>query len=164
MKTYSFEVPIAWGQAHTMFNDPRVLDAVHGRGLWDFDAWRLVKDTNDDADRYIRQGVVKGVTIPSFARFLNKGKKHIRCRVVQEYVSEDGLIQIRSSMHPMILRSDIATNKSVIRVQPAGQNTCLVECTSINSTSLPHPLATAAIETMDDMTDESMDFLHDALR
>jgi len=166
MKRYSFQVPIDFGQAHTMFNDPRVLDAVHGRGLWDFDAWS--HDEKQSAvygeKTYVRQGRVRGVTLPVFARFLNKGKKHIKCRIWQEYTSDKDCIRIASVMKPMVLRPDLATNRSVIKVRPLEPGITVIECESINSTSLPHPFSHAAIDCMDDMTDESMEFLYDALR
>lgn len=165
MKRYSFEVPIDFAQAHLMFNDPRVLDAVHGRGLWDFDAWKLSEDQSVyGQETFVRQGRVRGVEIPVFVRFLNKGKRHIKCRISQEYTSDPRCIRISSTMQPLVLRSDLAMNRSVIRVHALETGKSLIECESTNSTSLPHPLAQAAIDCMDDMTSESMDFLYDALR
>lgn len=157
MKTETFDADILFDDAHRVFSDPRVLDAVHGRGLWRFDAWVEMNDGS-----YTRQGEIKGVEVPIFARALNNGKKHVICHVSQRYVLEKDTIHIMSHMHPKVLGVDMAHNSSRVAIYRHG-NSCIVQVSYTNSTSLPHPLSSMAVDVMDDMSRETIDFLRDAL-
>lgn len=158
MKSHTFDANVPFDRAHRVFSDRHILDAVHGRGLWKFNEWVAMDDGS-----YTRQGDIKGVEVPMFARALNNGKKHVICRVTQRYVPGDDVITVESRMHPKILGRDMAHNTSRITIYPNGADTCVLQISYTNTTSLPHPLSSMAIEVMNDMSDETIEFLRDAI-
>jgi hypothetical protein len=158
MHTYSFEVPISFSKVHTVFSNKDVLDSVHGRGLWRFSNWE-----EDEDGSYTRNGIVDGVEVPTFVRFLNKGKKYIRCIVRQRYVPGHDFIRLESTTVPNILGDSFVKNTSSIDIYRKDVG-CYVRGQYMNSTTLPHPIGSMAIEVMNEMSQETVGFLEDALR
>lgn len=160
MKSYSFDVKLPFSNIHTVFSNPRVLDSVHGTGLWTFSDW----DERDDGS-FVRTGAVKGVEVPTFARFLNKGKKYIVCHVDQRYIPGHDSIRLESTTTPKIAGTTaFVKNTSSIVVYNGGSDGCHVHGQYSNTTSLPHPLGSLAVDVMDEMSDETVGYLQDALR
>lgn len=157
MNSDTFEAPVPFDQVHHVFSDRHVLDAVHGRGMWAFRDWM----PNDDGS-YTRQGDIKGVEVPVFVRALNHGKKHVVCHVTQRYSADCDSVVISSEMYPKLLGRDMAHNSSMITIYPHGDQ-CIVRVSYRNTTSLPHPLSAMAVDVMNDMSKETIDFLRDAL-
>lgn len=158
MTTYTITSSIPFDEVHAMFSNVDILDAVHGRGLWHFSNW----DDQPDGT-FTRTGWVDGVQVPTFVRFLNKGKKYVRCNVAQRYVPGESVIEMSSTTVPSIIGGDIATNESHLTISPYNDG-CLIRGRFVNSTSLPHPLGTMAIEVMNDMSLETVEFFKDAVR
>lgn len=158
MHSVSFKANIDFDAVHSVFSDTDVLDAVHGRGMWTFTDWKAQEDGS-----WVRTGNVKGVHVPGFARCLNRGKKYVICRVSQRYIPGDDKSEIVSSMHPKHIGHDVARNMSRFVIYPYSQGTCIVTASYTNSTSLPHPLSGMAIDIMDDMSKETLDYLQDAI-
>lgn len=158
MPTYDFEAPVPYGDAQRIVSCPKVLDAVHGHGLWKFSPWE-----EDASGELTRKGWIKGVEVPSFARVFVGGSKYITCKVHQRYTTHDDCITIHSTLKPKVAGAHIATNATDIRITPVSDG-CRIEATSSNATSLPGPLGPMAIEVMDQMSDETMEFLEEALQ
>lgn len=162
MPSYSIRANVPFSNAVSMFSSPRVLDAVHGRGLWKFSDWEQTNDIG--VTTYHRKGVIKGVEVPVFARFLIHGRKYIPCRVKQQYVIEDQVIRVRSTLKPKVAGAEVAKNVTNFIIQPIDEASCTVDVESRNTTNLPDPIKGMALEFMDTMSDETMEFLEDSLR
>jgi len=158
MHSVSFKANVDFSAVHSVFSDATVLDAVHGRGMWKFTGWTAQEDGT-----YTRTGNVKGVQVPGFARCFNKGKKHVICRVTQRYIPGDEKSEIVSTMHPKHMGHDLARNVSRFVMYPYSEGTCVVTASFTNSTTLPHPLSSMAIDIMDDMSKETLEYLQDAI-
>ncbi|MGA1564032.1 MAG: hypothetical protein ACO35C_05375 [Pontimonas sp.] len=160
MPSYSFEAAVPYENAIAVVSCPDVLDRVHGKGMWQFSGW----EPDGDAV-WKRKGKVKGVEVPQFARVLVGGKRYITCSVTQSYRVLDGAIEVRSRMRPKVAGASVATNTTVLRIQPVRDGeACLVAGTAVNETSIPAPIGPMAVDVMDEMSDETMEFLEDALR
>lgn len=153
--TYDFDVPIPIERAMDMFNDPALLDAVHGEGMWSFAPWR------DDGEHHLRRGTITGVCVPSCARSLNGGKKHITCTVKQRYARRDDTIVFISTLKPRLVGAPIAKNKTFFTMTPSGSMT-RVQVTATNTCYLPPPLNALAKECMNQSTDETIACLRGA--
>jgi len=160
MKSWSFDVQLPFSNIHTVFSNRHVLDSVHGTGLWEFNDWKELEDGS-----FVRTGNIKGVEVPTFARFLNKGKKYIVCHVDQRYIPGHDSIRIDSTTTPKIAGTTaFVTNSSSIVVYNGGSDVCHVHGKYTNTTSLPHPLGSLAVDVMDEMSEDTVGYLQDALR
>jgi hypothetical protein len=156
--TYDFTVPISFDEALDMFSAPRILDAIHGQGLWSFGAWQ-----RHGGDGYLRRGTIDGVLVPSCARALNGGKAHITCTVKQRYVPKaDGTISFISTLKPRLIGAPLAKNKTWFSLVDAGQGRTHVRATAKNTCYLPPPLSALAKECMNQSTDETIACLREA--
>jgi len=159
MISVTIHAKVPFESSTDMFSCPKILDSIHGIGLWKFTDWKVSPEGS-----YTRKGKIKGVEVPSFARFLNGGKRYITCNVTQTYtqISEDTII-VDSLLKPKVAGVNVVLNETQFKIKRFDSTSSLVYVSSHNQTDLPHPLRQIAIEVMDDMSIETMNFLEDAL-
>lgn len=158
MQSFTIYAKVPFEKSINVFSSRRILDSIHGMGLWKFTDWK-----SSDPTTSTRKGKIRGVKVPSFARFLNGGKKYISCLVTQSYTILDTSIVVKSTLEPKVAGTKFAKNETTFKIVQFDSRSCMVYIHSRNTTDLPHPLHQLAIETMDEMTNETIKFLEEAL-
>jgi hypothetical protein len=150
---YLFTLRCPFTKATDVFDSPRVLDAAHGQGCYDFTVW--TPDPKHPGWKR-RKGKVKSVEIPASCRALNGGKKSITCVVKQRYMEDMNppKITVKSTMRPKLMGAPVPVkNCTWFTITPGEEDgTVSVEADICNTATFPPPWGTMAKVAMNDMS------------